>query len=106
MDLPDATIKKPCDKVPPRHPSPFLWPSVKELGQLLWIWLGRDLTHGVAWPAQLDLMEKEIKTIMKEVALGPEQGTRALCNDGIGLHACVYYVATNHMWLLNTWHNG
>lgn len=65
--------------------------SVKERGQLLRIWLGRYLTHGVAWPAQLDLMEKEIKTIMKEVALGPEQGTRALCSDGIGLHVCVYY---------------
>lgn len=28
---------------------------------------------------------------MKEVALGPEQGTRALCSDGIGLHVYVYY---------------
>lgn len=77
--------------MPSRHLSPFLLPSGKELGQLLRIWLGRDLTHGVAWPAQLDLMEKKTKRIMKEVALRPEQGAGALCSDGADLHACVHY---------------
>ena len=77
--------------MPSGHISPFLLPSVKKLGQLLRIWLGRDLTHGVAWPTRLDLMEKKIKRIRKEAALRPEQGTGDFCNDGVVLHAYVCY---------------
>lgn len=75
----------------PRHPSPFLLPSGKELGPLLRIWQGRDLTHGLAWLAQLDLLENKIKRIMEEVAFRPERFNRTFCNDGSGLDPCVHY---------------
>ena len=39
---------------------------------------------------------------MKEVSLRPEQGTGALCNDGVDPHASARY--SSHMRLLNTWH--